>query len=427
MSTAFQRGIVLFNQNRHDLADREFRQELAESPDNELAHAFLALCLLEQNRKDEALREADEAIRLDPGTAFCHYVRGRVLCNQDRLKDAGAAAQEAIQLDPSVADYPGLLASIEIGRSRWEAALAAADRGLALDPEHNMCINLRALALVQLGRKAEADQTLGSALANDPENALTHANQGWALLHRGDHQRALEHFREALRIDPELEWARAGIVEALKARHLIYRQMLRFFLWMGRQTRVAQWVVVLGFIFGRQALASLARANPALAPFVIPILVLSFAFLMLTWISSPLFNLALRFNRFGRLALSREQRIASSWIGGCFLVAAASFLVYLVLPKNALASFCMVYFGLLLLPLAVTFGRPPGRARWLMVAYTCVMALMGLPILSLILFDRASPWKNVDLAFNLFEYFVYGAILSTWMPALMRSGSWAQS
>ena len=230
-------------------------------------------------------------------------------------------------------------------------------------------------------------------------------------------------FREALRIDPELEWARAGIVEALKAHYLIYRLMLRFFLWIGRQTRVAQWVVVLGFVFGRQLLASLARSNPALAPFVIPILVLSFAFLMLTWISSPLFNLALHFNRFGRLALSREQRIASSWIGGSFLLAAASFLIYVVRPDNALASFGMVYFGLILLPLAVTFGVPPGRDRWLMMAYTGVLVLMGLPILSLILLDRASPWKNVDLAFNLFQYFLIGAILSTWMPVVLRSRS----
>ena len=426
MSTAFQRGIVLFNQNRHDLADREFRQELAESPDNALAHAFLALCLTELDRKDEARREADEAIRLDPGTAFCHYVLGRVLCDQNRLKDALAAVQEAIQLDPSDADYLGLLSSIEIGRSRWEAALAAADRGLAIDPEHNMCTNLRALALVQLGRKAEAEQALGFALANDPENALTHANQGWALLHRGDHQRALEHFREALRIDPELEWARSGIVEALKARYLIYRLMLRFFLWMGRQTKVAQWVVILGFVFGRQILASIARSNPALAPFLIPVLVLSFAFLMLTWISSPLFNLALRFNRFGRLALSREQRIASSWIGGCFLLALASFVIYLAHPGGS-ALFGMAYFGLLLLPLAVTFGLPPGRGRWLMAGYTGVLVLMGLPSLSLILFDRASPWKDIALALVLFQYFVYGAVLSTWLSAFVRSGSSAQS
>ena len=51
MSTAFQRGIVLFNQSRYDLADREFRQELAESPDNPLAHAFLALCLTESKQQ----------------------------------------------------------------------------------------------------------------------------------------------------------------------------------------------------------------------------------------------------------------------------------------------------------------------------------------------------------------------------------------
>ena len=85
---------------------------------------------------------------------------------------------------------------------------------------------------------------------------LTHANQGWALLHRGNYQRALEHFREALRIDPELDWARAGIVEALKAHHFIYRQMLRFFLWIGRQARVAQWVIILGILFGPRMLAT---------------------------------------------------------------------------------------------------------------------------------------------------------------------------
>ena len=195
--------------------------------------------------------------------AFCHYVRGRVLCRQDRLKEAEASAQEAIRQDPDDADYLGLLASIELGRRRWAAALEAADRGLALDPEHAQCTNLRAMALVQLGRKDEAEQTLGSALANDPENALTHANQGWALLHRGDHQKALEHFREALRIDPELDWARAGIVEALKARHLIYRLMLRFFLWMGRQARVAQWVIILGFLLRPQTPGQHRPRQPA--------------------------------------------------------------------------------------------------------------------------------------------------------------------
>ncbi|MGP0069356.1 MAG: tetratricopeptide repeat protein [Isosphaeraceae bacterium] len=420
MSTAYQRGIVLFQQGRYDLADREFRQELASDPDNPQAHAFLALCLSEQKRNDDALREADEAVRLEPDEAFGHYARGRILCDQERFKDAEAAAREAIRLDPVNAGYFGLLAGAEMGRRRWAEALDAAGRGLAIDPEDPGCTNLRAMALVQLGRKDEAEQALGSALANDPENALTHANQGWALLHQGDHQRALEHFREALRIDPNLDWARGGIVEALKARYLIYRLMLRFFLWIGRQSTVAQWVVILAIVFGRSILASIARTHPALEPFVLPVLALTFGFLLLTWIASPLFNLLLRLNRFGRLALSRDQRISSTWIGACFVAAAGFFVTDLVHPTS-LTFLGMMYFGFLLMPLAVTFNRPPGKPRRVMAVYTGSVALMGLPILSLALLGPASPWKDGKLASELFTYCIYGSVFSTWIAAFLGS------
>jgi tetratricopeptide (TPR) repeat protein len=422
MSTAYQRGIVLYQQGRYDLADREFRQELATAPEHSLAHAFLAICLSAQDQDEDALREADEAVRLDPEEAFCHFARGQVLRDQDRLKDAKAAVEEAIRLDPVNAGYFGLLASVEIGRRRWAEALDAADRGLALDPENRVCTNLRAMALVQLGRKDEAEQTLGSALANNPEDALTHANQGWALLHRGDHARALEHFREALRIDPELDWARIGIIEALKARHLIYRLMLRFFLWMGRQSTVAQWAVILGFVFGRKILANLASSHPALEPFVIPILALTFAFLLLTWIASPLFNLLLRLNRFGRLALSSDQRIASSWIGGCFVAAVVFFVANLV-HSTPLTFLGMMYFGFLLMPLAVTFNQAPGKTRRLMAAFTGVVALLGLPMLSLVLLGSSSPWRDVNLAGELFSYSIYGSVFSTWIAAFLGSRS----
>jgi tetratricopeptide (TPR) repeat protein len=419
MSTAFQRGVVLFEQDRYDLADREFRMEIAESPENALAHAFLALCLSERKQKDEALSEADEAVRLDPGEPFCHYARGRVLFEQGRIKDAEAAAREAIELNPIEANYHSLLGCVALRRRRWAEALDAAEQGLALDPEHLGCTNLRALALVQLGRKDEAAQTLGSALANDPENALTHTNQGWALLHAGDPTRALEHFREALRLDPECEWARSGIVEALKARYLIYRLMLRFFLWMSRQSTLAQWGVILGIVFGRRILAAVGRAQPALQPLIGLVLILISTFLLLTWIASPLFNLVLRFNRFGRLALSRDERIASTWIGGCFALAVGFFLAFLVQPNPM--SIGLIYFGLLLLPLAVTFRRPPGRPRLLMAGYTGVVALMGLPRLSMALLGSASPWHDGDRAVNYFQYFLLGVVLSTWIGTFLRA------
>ncbi|WP_435016519.1 tetratricopeptide repeat protein [Tundrisphaera sp. TA3] len=406
-STAYDRGVILLGQGRFDLAVREFRRELALDPDNARAHACLSLCLGRGDQDAEALREAQEAVRLDPGYPFCHYVHGQALHALGREDEAEAAAIEAIRLDPTDADYPGLLASIAISRRRFAEAIAAAERGLALDPENATCANLRALALVQLGRKDEAVRALGSALADDPENALTHANQGWAYLHQADHLKAAEHFREALRLDPDLEWARVGIVEALKARSPIYRQMLRFFLWMGRLGPTARWAVILGFIFGRQALASLSEAAPALRPFIVPILVLAFGFLLMTWIASPLFNLTLRTSRFGRLALSREQRVESNWVGGSFLAAAALGEVYLA-TGSPFAFVGMAYFGLLLLPLAVTFNLPPGGSRRIAVAYTAALALAGLGVLI----------PGAPIA-TLVQAFVAGTILSTWLPALI--------
>src|SRR5262249_45363590 len=105
--------------------------------------------------------------------------------------------------------------------------------------------------------------------------------------------------------DPTLEFARYGIVEALKSKNLIYALFLRYFLWMGRLSSQVQWAIVLGGFFGYQLLAGVARRNPNLSPWLVPILVAYAVFALMTWIAAPLFNLLLRLDRYGRYALSR--------------------------------------------------------------------------------------------------------------------------
>ncbi len=56
-----------------------------------------------------------------------------------------------------------------------------------------------------------------------------------------------------------------------------------------------------------------------------------------------------------------------------------------------------------------------------MAAYTAVVAAMGLPLLSLVVMGEASPWKNVQQAFDLFSYVLYGAVFSTWISAFISS------
>jgi Tfp pilus assembly protein PilF len=417
MSQAFDRGIVLFQQGRYEMASQQFRGGLAEEPEDANGHAFLALCLVEVKQKDEALREADEAVRLDPGSAFIHYTKGRVLLDHQRLRESAEAVREAISLDPDDADYRGLLASIELARHRRAEALEAAEAGLAIDPEHSACMNLRAMALTQLGRQSEAAATLGSALADDPENAVTHANQGWSYLHQSDPKRAIEHFREALRLDPELDWARVGMIEALKARHLFYRLLLRFFLWMGRQSTRAQWALILAMVFGRAFLTDLASRRPDLAPLINPVLVLSFAFILLTWIASPIFNFLLQFNRFGRMALSRDQKVEANVIGILFTLAGVLSIPYMIYGGDAFFVLMSIP-GLLLLPTVVTFRQSPGRARGLLAGFTLVVACLSVPVLTRIFVGTASPFGE-ESALQAYQYFLYGAILCTWIPALL--------
>ncbi|HEV3167476.1 MAG TPA: tetratricopeptide repeat protein [Isosphaeraceae bacterium] len=424
MSATFDRALVLYHQNRYDLAGRELRMELAQDPDNGLAHAVLALCLVQGKALDEAQREAEEAIRLAPTLPFSHYALATILYERHKLKPAEAAIAQAIQLDPGDADLFSLLAAIRFNRRRWADALEAAEQGLMLEPEHVDCNNLRAMALIKLGRKQEAGATIQTALARDPENAITHANQGWALLEQSNQRGALEHFRESLRLDPQNEWARLGIVEALKARHLIYRVMLRYFLWMAKLSGKAQWAVLLALVFGQSVLKQVGEQNPKLAPMIGPVLFLVFAFLVLTWIADPLFNLLLRLNRFGRLTLSREQIVASNWLGGFLLAALASLVASIALaafaPRPAVRLLMVALeLGLLVLPVSATFKCQAGWPRWVMAAFTLGLTLCGPGVDLLRLFVTDGALLEHLKAYN--ANFFTGVILSTWLAVILGS------
>lgn len=381
MAGHFERALVLAEQNRPEEAVAELRLHLADDPDNFLAHCQLALCLIDLKRYDEATESAQLAVHLAPDRGLPHYALATVLLKRQHLPESLRAIQQAIELDPHDPDYFATLGSIHFTESRWAEALSAAENGLAIDAEHVGCSNLRAMALVKLGRREQAGATIGAALARNPENALTHANQGWTLLEARQPVKAMEHFREALRLDPEMEWARLGIVEAMKARNFIYRWMLTWFFWMAKMPPRTQWMVLIGGYFGYRAVISIADKNSGLAPYLEPVLIAYIAFALMTWIADPLFNLVLRTSRFGRLALSREQIIASNCLGVTLLAAVSSLGVY-VATGHELPLAASWILGLLLIPVSSVFRCDPGWPRKWMTVYT--LAMVGLAVVILI-------------------------------------------
>ena len=413
MERNLQRAQLLMSQDRHTEAAGELRQALAQDPNNPYLHAVLAICLAENEAYGDATAEARQAIHLGPDVPLAHYAHAKVLLHRQFFKEAQQAIDQAIQLDPQDADAWALSSAICMNRRDWKAALEAAEHGLEIDSEHVECTNLRAMALVNLGRKEQAGATIDAALARNPENALTHANQGWTLLHRREPVKAMEHFREALRLDPTLDWARAGIVEALKARHFVYRWMLSYFLWMSRLSGQAQWMIIIGLFIAMRVLRGLARNNPELAPYITPVLIAYIVFVVLTWTADPLFNLLLRLNRFGRLALSRDQLVASNWVGACVLLALIGLVSWLIGHDDGLIV--ALVFGLLVLPISGTFHMPKGWPFMTMACYTGVCALIGFAAIGPLFLPEGAVNGLGQIQVAALGLFVLGIFLSGWI------------
>jgi len=413
MNVHLQRAYVLLAQQRADLAEAELRRALADDPNDGPAHALLADCLGRRDQLDEATAEARQAIFHAPDLPAGHAAMARALCRRNRLPEARRAIAEAVRLDPYDADHFGLWAGIEYSERDWPASLQAAEAGLQIDPEHVTCNNFRAMALTQLGRRDEASATIRDVLRLDPENAFSHANQGWALLHARDPKKAKEHFAEALRLEPGMEFARQGLIEAMKAHNPIYALLLRYFLWMNRLSRQAQWGLILGGLIGQSVLREAGRQNPALAPFVMPILIVYVVFVLMTWLATPLFNLLLMLDRFGRHALSRIEKIEAGIVGALVGLALVSLAAWgaLILANSDwlwLALAAAIYFGLLTLTSSGIFKVPTGWPRGVMIAYASGLAIVGLAMFLTLMIDVKSAGPMVMI-------FGWGCALS-WIP-----------
>lgn len=385
----YQRALLLFEQGRDELAESELRQLLAEDPGHARGHAVLARILSQREQFEQATAEAMEAVHRAPDDAFTHQTMGLVMLRRNQFQEAEQAAIQAISLAPEWASNFSLMAQIHLAERRWQDALTAAELGLRADPQDSACANFKAMALSRLGRRQEAQQVITTTLAQHPDDAWTHCTRGWTLLQEGKPGEALEHFRESLRLEPTEE-ARQGIVEALKARNIVYRWMLGYFFWMARLGRGSQWLVLVGGWFAFRALRRLAANVPAAAPFVLPLIVAYVVFAVMTWIAIPLANLLLRLNRYGRLALNREQIITSNWVGGCVAAVLVSLLLAAVLRESLLLRLALV-FGLLIPPLSCIYNCESGWPRKVMAVVTLGLAACGIVAISLLASAKHLP------------------------------------
>jgi tetratricopeptide (TPR) repeat protein len=342
---SFARALALCDLGRFVDAEEALREALREEPDDPLAHGILARVLLDLDRADEALQAASTTIALAPELSLGHVACAQALLSLDRFDDAEASANEAIRVDPEDPDGWVLLTGAHLGRRRWADAVSAADKALSLDPDSEAARGLRAVALAMSGRGAGWQEAADGTLAVAPDSALAHAFSGQAHLVRGGELEAAEHFREALRLDPESEFAQAGLADAMKAGHPLFKPFFRFFLWQERLSRGWKIALIVGPLLVLRALRPAADHTPLL----IGLIALWILFVAGTWMSVPIANLALRLSPVGRAVLPAEQKHSS----GAFLVFVGAALLAVVLALAASTGFVLTAFAAGLLAFAV--------------------------------------------------------------------------
>lgn len=352
------------------------RQAITADPEDANAHALLALGLSHLEETRGAVAAGRTAVALAPDLSFAHYAFGWALLESGDVGAAERAAREALRLSPD-GDEHALLAQIHLRRRRWRDALETAERGLQTSPEHAGCANVRAVALANLGRSDEAMAGVHDMLAADPDDAYAHANHGWLFLRRSRPDEAMQSFQAALRLDPTLDWARAGMIEAMKARNLAYRLVLRYSFWAASLGGRAQWFLIIGAYLGSRVVRGALRENPALWPVLAPLLGLYFLVALGSWIADPLSNLILRLHPIGRLALNRVETIASNIVGICLLTALVASIAFLITGAGPAIVIALVS-GLMLVPIGAAVKGHGTSAFRMLATGAGLLGLVGM-------------------------------------------------
>ncbi|GGI57168.1 tetratricopeptide repeat protein [Winogradskyella haliclonae] len=334
-SSNFERGLQLYELNRFKDAIPYFENELTQNIDNFEAKLFLAYSYFNTDDISNAKNLSIELRKIAPNYAPTYHILSQIALHQEDNKNAKANIEQAISLDPFNADFFGSKSYILINQKEFSEALFYANKGLEIDAKNRVCLNARATCLTKLNLKEEAQETIENLLNDDPENSFSHANVGWSHLENNNLKSALHHFKASLKIDPNDEYARDGMLTAVKAKNVIYNWYLRYAFWMQKKSGKSQ-------IFSLIAIYLVYRFSVKLLAFsglsflALPLIILYLLFALGTWIMEPISNMILLFDKYGKYLLDKDSRQSGQTMLALFSISIVSYLANLLLNLDIL-------------------------------------------------------------------------------------------
>jgi len=187
-------------------AERASRRALALDPTLAEAHSALGSVLFQLQRYDEADVEYRTAQRLDPQLFEAHYFFARMCFQIGRLEEAAAEFERAYAVrDDHQAAFFGGQALEALGRhedalARYQQAILAAEKHMELNPDDARAANTRAVALIRVGRTEEGLEWGTRAVELDPVDAGVRYNVACLYAVAGQPEAALRFLEEAVEV-----------------------------------------------------------------------------------------------------------------------------------------------------------------------------------------------------------------------------------
>ena len=338
-SPNLQRGLQLFELGRFKESIPYFQNALTENAEDFDAKYFLAQCYFQLDNIDKAFTVITDLRKIYPNEAEIYFLLSQIHLHESRFKEANENVDIAIEINPDNENYFGQKAYILINTKQFERALDFANEGLRINSKNTFCLNARTTALTKLNRKDEAASSIENLLNDNPENAYSHANVGWSHLESNKPKEALKHFKEALMLDPNLDYARSGMLAAMKSKNKIYNLYLRYSFWISNKSQKNQYIFIIGLYIAYRVALKLLSAS-GLTIIAIPLIIAYLLFALGSWIMDPLSNMILLFDKFGKYLLDKKDKLSGQILFGLLVSSLLFFGVYFILnnPLYALIS-----------------------------------------------------------------------------------------
>lgn len=413
MEGQLYRAHMLIQQNRLEEARALLSTLLSQEPDNAYIHHLLAFIRYHESEYKKGHEHINTAIEKEPYNGSHYYVKALLYSGQRDIEKGKEVLDTAIQHNPDDASYFVLRSHFHYADTEFEKALQDAEVALDRAPEDPDAKNAKSRALLALNRKEEAQETLEGALHDNPENSNTFAQLGWNRLANGKHKEANEHFKQALFLNPSNEMAKAGLVESIKAKNIVYKLFLSYTFWMEKQTKNNRLFIVIGGYVMYRIVVSLSRSHPEWAPLLYPLIAFYIVFALGTWIINPLANVFLLVNPYGRYALTKPERLSAGVVGSLMVVSILSIATFYAfdLPKALMLG--IYSFALTIPTTAAVESQLPASSTAIIRGAAIAIAVSG--ILALL----GSPSVNELNFFGLF--FLFGVIGFQWLVNILAS------